>query len=189
MVSRVLIADGAPTITFVCIATALLMLSSSSVAADLSQDEYVRTPHASFQRSDAMDFEEPQDDWSAGLEKTEQAATDADDSWVVLERPTALGDRDSFGMSHERVTFRLTDYALSIDMIRLGEALEATARWYRRPRKVAPDAELVLDSFYDIGREVVDEGLVLVRSRSEQKGLQAKLGASDFRIRSGVSLP
>lgn len=154
------------------------MLSSTSVAADQSGATLVRTPHASFQRSNSVDFEEQQENWPTGIRDHEEKAVDEGASPVVLERPAILHERDGFGIlrTRTRPSFRLSDYTLSIDMVRLGEALKATAQWYRRPRKVAPDAELVLDSFYDIGREVVDEGLVLVRSRSEQKGLQAKLG-------------
>jgi hypothetical protein len=158
------------------------LTAESASAGDIASVDDARTPHASFQHNDSVRFDEPQSDWTTGIVDANDIV-DGDAPLVTLERPAILMQPDGFGIirSDSTPAYRLSDYALSIDLIRLGEALKAASEWYQQPRKVADDAKLVVDSFYHFGREVVDEGLVLVRSRSQKKGLQAQLGPTWMR--------
>jgi hypothetical protein len=162
---------------------ALMLLSNFVAAGDSGDVRDARTPHASFQHNDGLHFDSPRNNWNTGIQTERPDDPPSSASLVLLERPSVLLARDGFGVVRGQTepAFRLSDQSLSINLVRLGEALKAAAQWYRRPRKVAADAKLVVDSFYHFGKEVVDEGLVLVRSRSEQKGLQAKLGPTWMR--------
>ncbi|MGM0557452.1 MAG: hypothetical protein ACQEVA_13800 [Myxococcota bacterium] len=183
MISRVSTSNCTPTVAAVFALAALVLCSDFAMAGDSHDVRDARTPHASFQHSDGMHFDTPDANWDTGIQTDSENNELDSEPLVVLERPSILVERDGFGLvrSQNAPSFRISDQSLSINMVRLGEALKATAQWYQRPRKVAADAKLVVDSFYHFGKEVVDEGLVLVRSRSEQKGLQAKLGPTWMR--------